>query len=263
MPTSNFITLRDGCRLATRLDGPAGAPLVVLSNSLGTTLAMWDAQVDALASRYRVLRYDSRGHGASDAPGGPYTIARLGADVLELLDALDVPRARFCGVSMGGMVGQWLGANAPERLERLVLSNTAAFMGPASAWQERIDRVRAAGMEAIADGVLARWFTPAFAARAPEVRARMRAAFVATSPSGYAACCAAIRDMDLREDAARIAPRTMLIAAAEDLATPPARAHEIASAMARPTEIVTLAGAHLCNVEVPALWNETVMEFLR
>ncbi|HZV11398.1 MAG TPA: alpha/beta fold hydrolase, partial [Novosphingobium sp.] len=144
------ITTLDGCRIAWRLEGPEDAPVLVLSNSLGTDHAMWDPQMAALTADYRVLRYDARGHGASDAPAGAYAIDRLGADVLDLMDALGIARAHFCGLSLGGMVGQWLAHRAPQRLGRLVLACTAAQMPPASAWQARIDGVVAQGMAPLA-----------------------------------------------------------------------------------------------------------------
>jgi 3-oxoadipate enol-lactonase len=234
----------------------------VLSCSLGTDVEMWAPQLDALAGRFQLLRYDSRGHGGSDAPEGPYSIERLGLDVLELLDAYALPRAHFCGLSMGGMVGQWLGANAAMRIDRLVVANTAPSIGTPESWQERIDRVLGEGMEAIADGVIERWFTADFQARAPDTVARMRAMLVATPPVGYAGCCAAIRDLDLSESNGRITRPMLIIAGSADPTTPPERSRAIALAMKTVPEVVTLQSAHLSNVEQPEAFTRAVAEFL-
>ena len=252
----------DGCRLAVQLDGPPDAPVLVLSSSLGTGAGMWEPNVAALARRFRVLRLDTRGHGASDAPDGEYTLARLGADVLDVLDAQRVERAHFCGVSLGGMIGQWLGAHAPGRVERLVLASTASFMGPPSGWDERIATVRRDGMGALVDALLGRWLTPAFRAAPPEEEARLRAMVLATNPVGYAGCCAAIRDMDLRADVARITAPTLLITGTADPATPPAAADAIAGAMRVRPRIVALEAAHLASVEQPRAFERAVVEHL-
>lgn len=252
----------DGCRLAYRLDGPADAPVVVLSNSLGTALEMWTPQLPALAGRFRVLRYDGRGHGDSDAPPGGYSLDRLGRDVLELLDGLGLDRVHFCGLSLGGMLGQWLAVRAPERIDRLVLANTAAYMGPPAGWQERIDTVLRDGMGAVAEATLGRWFTAAFRERAPEVVAGVRGRFLATSVTGYAGCCAAIRDMDLRPTAPLIARPSLLVAGTADPSTPPERSDEIARAMRADARVVLLEAAHLSNVEQPREFSRAVLHFL-
>ena len=287
----SVITVSDGCRIAYRFEGAvseravskravseravseravseravserAGAGgVLLLSNSLGTDTRLWAHQLAAFGARFRVLCYDSRGHGGSDAPAGPYTIDRLGRDVVELLDALGLEKVHFCGLSQGGMVGQWLGAHAAKRIERLVLANTAAYLGPPSAWQARIDRVLEAGMSAVVEGVLERWFTPGFTARAPERVAALRAAFLATPPVGYAGCCAALRDLDLRGSAASVSAPTLIVAGASDPATPPERATELAREI--PTaKVVTLEAAHLSNVEQAESFNRAVLEFL-
>ena len=181
----------------------SGTRWLLLSSSLGTNAQMWEPQVEAFRRHFNVLCYDSRGHGASGAPPGEYSIERLGLDALSLLDALGIERAHFCGLSKGGMVGQWLGANASERIDRLVLANTAAYLGPASAWQERIELVLARGMGSVVEVVLARWFTPAFRERSPEQVAAVRAMLLATPPAGYASCCAALREL---ESASLVAP---------------------------------------------------------
>jgi 3-oxoadipate enol-lactonase len=251
----------DGVRVHYRFDGAEGAPVVMLSNSLGTELAMWDPQVPSLAARYRVLRYDSRGHGLTAVPPGPYTIEQLGRDALGLLDALGIDRARFCGLSMGGMVGQWLGANAPDRLVKLVLCNTAARIGTAETWNARIASVRGGGMAAIVDGVLARWFTPAFAAASPEAVAATRAMLLRTPPEGYVASCAAVRDMDQRAAVAGIAVPTLVIAGAHDISTPPEEGRWLAGRI-RGARCVELPAGHLSNVEAAAAFTRAVGEFL-
>src|SRR5262249_32581574 len=180
----------NGVQLSYRLDGAPEAPLLLLSNSLGTELGMWDSQLAEFAKRFRVLRYDSRGHGGSEVLPGPYRIDDLGRDALALLDAVGVDRVRFCGLSMGGMVGMWLGSNAAERIERLVLCNTSPQIGTPELWNSRIELVRRGGMEAITPAVLERWFTSGFRARAPQAVEKVRRMLLATPPEGYAASCA-------------------------------------------------------------------------
>ncbi len=251
----------DGVRLAWRMDGPAGAPVLVLSNSLGTTHAMWAPQMAAFAQRRRVLRYDTRGHGASDAPAGAYGIDRLAQDVVELMDAAGVPRADVCGLSLGGMTAQRLGVVAPGRIDRLVLANTSAFMGPPAAWRARIEAVSASGMAAVADGVVARWFTPVFRERDPAAVSRVRDMLLAADPAGYAGCCAAIRDMDQRATAALIRAPTLVIAGAHDPATPPEHGRLLAAAVPGAVHR-ELQAAHLSNVEAPGPFGQAVLEHL-
>jgi 3-oxoadipate enol-lactonase len=253
---STFIA-SDGAALAYRFDGPVDAPVLMLSNSLGTAMEMWAPQVGPLARAFRILRYDSRGHGRSAAPMGPYSIERLGLDALELIGGLKVGPVHFCGLSMGGMVGQWLAIHAPEALNRLVLSNTAASLGPASAWQARIDAIERHGIEAVSSVVRDRWFS---AQAAPTVIAFGTAMVLATDPQGYAACCAAIRDMDQRAGLARIRKPTLVIAGAADVATPPERAAELVNAIAG-ARLQTLDAGHLSNLEQPIAFNEVVTRF--
>jgi len=251
----------NGARLHYRCDGPENAPVLVLCNSLGTDLTMWDPQLPAFARKLRVLRYDRRGHGASSVTPGPYTIEQLGRDVLGLLDSLAIERVRFCGLSLGGMTGMWLGAHAPARVERLVLCNTAAQIGAPDPWNARIEAVRKGGMAAIEAGVLARWFTPKFLARPTPMLARMREVLLALSPEGYAACCAAVRDMDQRESIARIAAPTLVIAGAHDAATPPAAGRFIAEGV-RGARYAELDAAHISNVEAADRFTEAVLGFV-
>jgi 3-oxoadipate enol-lactonase len=228
--------------------GPdSGSPTVLFGGSLGTTLEMWEPQVRTLANRARVVPFDHRGHGGSPVPRGPYRIEDMGRDVLLLLDRLGLERASYCGLSIGGMVGMWLAANAPERIHRLVLIATAAYLPPASTWAERAAEVRAAEtVEVLADTVLERWLTPdADAADA----ARLRSMLVATSPDGYAACCEAIGAMDLRESLGRITAPTLVIAAADDPATPPEHGRLIADAIPGARLEVVDKARHLLSVE--------------
>jgi 3-oxoadipate enol-lactonase len=233
--------------LAHEVRGPVSAPAVVLGSSLGTTRAMWTPQIAALAGDFRVVAYDHRGHGGSPVPPGPYAIEDLGRDVVELLDHLGLERVHYAGLSLGGMVGMWLAAHAPERVDRLALLCTAAHLPPASRWHERAATVRAAGMGAIADAVVARWFTPAF----PSDRAAAFAkALVAIDPEGYAACCEAIAGMDLRPVLGRITAPTLVVAADADPATPPALAQDIVDGIGSGAELVVIPeAAHLASVE--------------
>ena len=243
--------------------GPADAPVLVLSNSLGTDLAMWDTQVDALAKHLRVVRYDTRGHGDSPVPPGPYTLEDLGRDVLELLDHLGVQRASLCGVSLGGMTGMWLAAHAPQRIDRLVLCCTSAYLPPAAAWAQRAATVRDAGSTAVvADAVLARWLTPDGLAADAARRARLRSMLLATPAEGYAGCCDAIERLDERADLASIVAPTLVVGAAQDPATPPEHQQAIADAVAGARLEILDGAAHLANVEQPEAFNSLVLEHL-
>lgn len=234
-----------------RMDGPPGAPVLILSHALGLSMAMWDPQLAGLSRALRVVRYDHRGSGGSPAPAGPYRIEDLGRDVLHLLDRLALERVSFCGVSLGGMVGLWLAANAPERVDRLVVCGTAARMPRPEDYAARAKLVRQQGISAIADSVIGRWFTPAFAARRPDVVAWIRSLLLATQPEGYAGACEALASMDLRDDLPRIDAPTLLIAGAEDPATPPELSREIARRITS-AEVVVIPGAsHLATVEQP------------
>jgi 3-oxoadipate enol-lactonase len=227
-----------------------GAVPLLLGGSLGTTLLMWDPQVGPLAARRRVIRFDHRGHGGSPVPAGPYTIADLGGDVVALLDRLGIARASYCGLSIGGMVGMWLAAHAPERIDRLVLISTAPWLPPASAWTERAAAVRAAGTPAVvADAVVGRWFTPGFAARSPGVVERYRAMIAATDAEGYASCCEAVGALDVRPALPAIGAPTLVIGGADDPSTPPEHARAIASAIPGARLEILDPAAHLASVE--------------
>lgn len=251
----------DGCAIAYAIDGPADAPPLLLANSLGTDCRLWAAQVEAFSRRFRVVRFDTRGHGASSVPAGEYTLDRLGRDALALLDALGIARAAFCGVSLGGMVGQWLGIHAPARLSALALCNTSAHMPPPGRWSERIAKVRDGGIGVVADGVVERWFTAGFVARSPDVVASARGMLLETPPNGYAGCCAAIRDMDLRSGLGAISVPTLVIGGKLDPATPPAHAQALANGILR-ARLAMLDAAHLSNLEQPARFTASVLDFL-
>jgi 3-oxoadipate enol-lactonase len=235
--------------LSATLTGDPAAPVLVLGSSLGTTSELWRPQLAAFGARFRLLRYEHRGHGGSPAPPGRYTLAGLAADVLRLLDDNGVERAAYCGVSLGGMIGMWLAAHAPDRVTTLALCCTAACLPPAQMWAERAALVRSAGMAALAPQVVGRWFTQAFTSRHPEVPA----AFVTTMqndvvPQGYAGCCEAIAAMDLRPALGSVRAPTLVIAGSEDPATPPWHGAAIASAIPGARLRVIRGGAHLSNV---------------
>jgi 3-oxoadipate enol-lactonase len=234
----------------------------VLSNSLGTDMGMWDDQLPALAGHLRVLRYDQRGHGRSPAPSGPYTIAELAGDALDLLDRLGLERVLFCGVSMGAMTGMWLAVNAPDRIERLALCCTSAHLPPREMWTERAETVRAQGMEAVVDAHLERWFTPALAERRPEAVERARKTLLATPPEGYAACCEAIGAHDLRAELGRVRAPTLVLAAADDPATPPEHGGLIAAGIDGARLVVLERGRHLAAVEEPEEFAREVLAHL-
>lgn len=251
----------NGALIHIRCDGDRSRPTVVLSNSLGTDLSMWDAQASVLATRFHVVRYDTRGHGASSAPSGPYTIDMLGSDVLGLLDHLDIERAHFVGLSMGGVTGQWLGVHAPQRLHKLVLANTASRIGTPEGWQARAAAVRADGMAEIAAGAPGRWFTPGFVARQPVVVGTMQKTLRALVPEAYASCCEALAAADLTQDVGRITAPTLVIAGAEDPVTTVADAQAIVGAVMGAT-MATVPASHLSNIEAPDRFTDAVISFL-
>jgi 3-oxoadipate enol-lactonase len=248
-------------KLHYQLEGNDGAPVLVLSNSLGTTLDMWLPQMPTLLEHFRVLRYDTRGHGQSEVTPGPYTMALLGSDVLSLLDHLKIGRAHFCGLSMGGMTGIWLGIHAAHRIDRLILCNTSAAIGVPEVWNTRIAKVRQDGVNSIVDDVLSRWFTPDFLAHASAQVERVKAMLISSSVEGYVANCAAVRDMDQRADLAKISAPTLVIGGKHDKATPPEHGELIARSIPG-ARYVELNAAHLSNWEMAQGFTNQVLDFL-
>src|SRR5712691_12700950 len=251
----------DGCPINVQVDGPERAPVLMLSNSLGTTLAMWEGQVEPFTKHFRLVRYDRRGHGKSGCPKGPYTMERLGRDVLAILDHLSIEKTNWCGLSMGGMVGQWLGANAPERVDRLVLTNTSSYFPDKAAWNDRLKLVRERGVAAFAAANMERWFTKGFLERSPEAVALIREMFAATQLEGYIACGEAVRDMDHRALLPKISAPTLVIAGRHDPATP-LEANEYIKSQIPGAKLVVLDAAHMSNVEQRDAYAAAVLRFV-
>ena len=251
----------DHTRLFYRLEGTAGAPPLILSHSIGADHAMWGQQVEALAPYFQIVRHDVRGHGASDAPKGEYSVAQLGRDALAIADAAGFQKFAFCGLSLGGAIGQWIALHSPDRLTHLVLANTSPQFGPRTNWDTRIRAVQEGGMASIADMVMQRFFSPATLVRdfhATDVRA----VFLGTDPAGYAGCCAALRDMDYTAEVSKIKIPTLVISSDSDVSTPwtghgEILAHEIANARA-----IRMSGAHLSNLEHPHSFTQALVEFV-
>jgi len=245
------------------LNGPIGGSPLVLSASLGTTHAMWEPQLEALAPEHRLIRYDYRGHGASPVPPGDYSIADLGADALALLDRLEIPVTAWCGISLGGMVGLWLAINAPERIERLVVICSSAYAPPPSRWLDRAATVRAAGtVAAVADAVLERWFTDEFEESNPAAVARAGTMLRATPAEGYAGCCAVLAALDLRDGLRLVSAPTLIVSAAQDTALPPEHGRAIAAAVPGARFELIAHAAHLANIEQADAVNRLILEHL-
>lgn len=244
-----------------QIDGQRGKPWLMFSNSLGTDMSMWDAQVAFFKDDFRILRYDTRGHGGSPAQPGPATLAALGQDVLALLDQLDIERVHFCGLSMGGAIAQWLGIHAPQRLDKLVIANSAARIGTPQGWQERAAQVRAAGLDGVADGAAGRWFTPGFIEREPQRVASLVATLRNGDAQGYASCCDALATADLRSEIHAITTATLLIAGASDPITTVSDAAAMREQITG-SVVVTLAASHISNIEAAAQFNTMLRDFL-
>jgi 3-oxoadipate enol-lactonase len=250
----------NGAKLNAQIEGPERAPVLMLCNSLGTDLHMWDDQVKAITQHFRLLRYDRRGHGKSEAPKGPYNMEMLGRDALAVMDGMGVQKVNWCGLSMGGMVGMWLGANAPQRMDRIVLSNTAAHMADKQIWNERFKTLRAGGTAAIADGTMERWFTKGFRERAPQAVARLKQMVLDTPVEGYIGCGEAVRDMDHREIIRKITAPTMIIAGRHDPATT-VEAAEFLRDRIPGSKLVVLEAAHISNVEQAQAYTDALLGF--
>ena len=250
-----------GFEINVKVEGPETAPVLMLSNSIAADLSMWDPQMAEFAKHLRVVRYDRRGHGKSGVPKAPYTMEAMGRDVLAVLDGLGIKTMNFCGLSMGGMVGQWLGAQAPERIEKLVLCNTHYYYADKAPWNDRIRAAHEKGMAALAAPFMERWFTKDFRDANPQTIERMKAVFAATPVEGFAGCCAAGRDMDHRELLGRIKAPTLVIAGRHDMATP-LEANEQICAKIPGASITVLDTAHISNLGQPKAFTRTVLEFL-
>lgn len=250
-----------GVKLHYRVDGDESLPVLVLSNSLGTSLDMWQPQIAALTQRFRVLRYDTRGHGQSSVTEGPYSIPQLGGDVIALLDHLGLQRVHFCGLSMGGITGMWLGVHHGDRLNKLILCNTAAYIGPPENWTNRAAAVERDGVASIAAAVVDKWLTPDFAAQQADLVQTLRTMLGATDARGYAANCRAVRDSDLRNDVQRITTPTLVIAGTGDIPTPPADGRYLAETIPG-AKYVELYAAHLSNLQQVQGFNQAVLDFL-
>ncbi|HEY1358315.1 MAG TPA: 3-oxoadipate enol-lactonase [Thermoleophilaceae bacterium] len=245
-----------------RFDGPGDGPVLVLSNSLGTALEMWEDQLPTLTERFRVLRYDQRGHGGSPAPPGPYTVGELAGDVLALLDGLGLERVSWCGTSLGAMTGMRIAIDEPARIDRLALCCTSPHLGPPEMWAERAATVRDEGMAAILDAQLDRWFTPEFRSGDSEALGRTRRGLLEASPDGYASCCEAIAAFDVRDELGRIGAPTLVIAGSDDQATPPDHGRLIADSIDGARLVMIDGARHLAGIERPAEVSQAMMEHL-
>ena len=246
-----------------RVEGPAAAPALLLINSIGTDLSIWEPILPELLRHFRVIRYDQRGHGASAVPPGPYQIAELAADAIALLDRLGVQRAHVAGTSLGGMVGLWLAVNAPERIDRLAVLCSSARLGPPEAWRERAALVRAQGTSAVAQAGVGRWFTPQFAQKNPATIARYEAMVSKTPAEGYAACCEAISRWDISAELAKISAPTWILAAQDDPATPPPHGYLLAAHIPGARIDVIAGAAHLAFAERPAFVVRLLIDHLQ
>jgi 3-oxoadipate enol-lactonase len=258
-------TEANGIKMNYELSGKRGAPHVMLSHSLGSSLVMWDPQLEVLKTHYQVLRYDTRGHGDSDAPSGAYTLEMLGEDALGLIDALAIDKVHFVGLSMGGMIGQCIALNHPDRLENLVLCDTAAIL-PKEAqpiWQERVQLALKKGLDALVDETLERWFTPSFLSQNPPEVQSIRQQFLATPMNGYIGCSAAIRGLNYLERLSEIKIPTLILVGEEDPGTPVGAAEAIQQRIGGAQLVVLPSAAHLSNVEQAEAFNTALMKFLR
>jgi 3-oxoadipate enol-lactonase len=250
-----------GLRMRYEWSGLESGPVLVFSHPLGTDLTMWDGQAADFAKNFRVLRYDKRGHGGSSSPAGPYTIEQMGRDAVALLDYLKLDKVNYCGLSIGGQTGIWLGANAPERLNKLVLSNTAAKIGNDDGWNARIDAVNKGGVKSVSKVVIDRWFTPEFQAKAPAEIEKIRAAFERSNDAGYIACCEAVKAFDFRENVGGVRVPTLVIAGTHDPATTPVDTKFVAERIAG-SRFVELNASHLSNIEAREEYSAAVAGFL-
>jgi 3-oxoadipate enol-lactonase len=244
-------------------DGPAKGPVVMLSNALASDLTMWEFQVPALIEAgYRVLRYDSRGHGHSAVPEGPYSIEMLTTDAVGLMDVLGLEKVHFCGLSKGGMVGQMMGSQHGDRLNSLTLSSTAAYMAPREIWNERIETVRKGGMAVVVDATIDRWFTKAGQTRLTSSIEKVRSVILNTLVKGFCACCAAIRDMDQREIIRTVSTPTLVMVGENDSGTPVSAAKQIHQGITSSALTIIPNAAHFVHMEQSSIFNHALLEFI-
>jgi 3-oxoadipate enol-lactonase len=251
----------NGLRMRYEFSGLDNGPVLVFSHPLGTDLTMWDGQAADFGKKFRVLRYDKRGHGGSSSPVGPYTIEQMGRDAVALLDHLKLEKVNYCGLSIGGQTGMWLGVNAPERLNKLVLSNTAAKIGNDDGWNARIDAVTKGGVKSVSKVVIDRWFTPEFQAKAAAEIEKIRNVFERSDAAGYIACCAAVKTFDFREKVGGVRVPTLVVAGTHDPATTPVNTKFVADRITG-SKFVELSASHLSNIEQREKYSAAVAEFL-
>lgn len=258
---STFLTTNDGCDIAYDFQQKQGKKTIVLANSLGTTMQMWQPQLEALSEHFSVLRYDMRGHGDSTVMPGAYSLDRLGCDLIALLDYLELSSVYFCGLSIGGMIGQWLATTHPSRVEALVLANTSAYAGPTSNWDERLQTIEANGLLSTWPMVRQRWVSDEFAALNTSVVDALKHMFETNNQQGYTGTCQAVRDLDLRNIAKLNNLPSLIIAGAFDIASPVTNSEYLLSQYSN-AQLTVLSAGHLSNIEQPSLFNNTVLEFL-
>ena len=252
----------DNIRFFYRLEGKADRPVLVLSHSIGTDHGMWAPQVEDLLPYFQVLRYDTRGHGASDAPNGEYSVERLGRDVIGLVDALNISKFAFCGLSLGGAIGQWLALNAPDRVSGLVLANTSPQFGPRTNWESRMQMVSEKGMVGIAEIVMPRFFSSETLARGDVYANAVKSVLLGTNPVGYSGCCAALRDIDYTQSVAKIRIPTLVIAGDRDVSTPWEGHGQVLANNIPGARAVRLVASHLSNLERPRSFTAALLDFL-
>ena len=242
--------------------GDASQPAIVFSNSLGTQLNMWQPQISFFEKKFYVICYDTRGHGASSAPQGPYSIEQLGTDVVHLLDHLNIEKASFCGISMGGLTGQWLAIHHPERFNHVIVCNTAAKIGQEQAWNDRAQLVREQGLKPIAETAASRWFTEPFIRSNTAIVESLSNDLGAGSPEGYASCCEALAKADVREQLKNITIPTLVVAGQKDPVTTVADAQYIINHV-RSSSLFEINASHISNIEQPKAFNQAIFSFLQ
>src|SRR6202789_1581959 len=251
----------DGCLLNVSVEGRDSGPTLMLSNSLGATMQMWEPQMAALKQLFRVIRYDRRGHGKSAVPAGPYSMERFGRDVLAILDDLNIEKVHWCGLSMGGMVGQWLRAHPPGRFHKIILCNTSCYYPDPTNWHNRIKAVKEGGIASVADAVMSGWLTADFRAREPQIAADMKAMLISSPVQGYLACCEALSTLDQRTLLPKIKSPTLIIAGRNDMSTPVA-AGEFMRSQIPGASMTILDASHISNIEQPHAFTDAVVGFL-